>query len=147
MQRWDEESKLWLFPAYLYPIIPNGLEVVAIDGTKEIWNGKQDDDCRFGALAYGLILDERKMNEEKMIQIAMTWENYNKYHQQYGISENASSQEACKKLEEALKNILKVDTVYSGEFLQYEAFVFNVPFKEEMKGISLEGTGFDYVVL
>ena len=58
MQRWDEESKLWLFPAYLYPIIPNGLEVVAIDGTKEIWNGKQDDDCRFGALAYGLILEK-----------------------------------------------------------------------------------------
>ena len=54
MQRWDEESKLWLFPAYLYSIIPNGLEVVAIDGTKEIWNGKQDDDCRFGALAYGI---------------------------------------------------------------------------------------------
>ena len=60
MQRWDEESKLWLFPAYLYSIIPNGLEVVAIDGTKEIWNGKQDDDCRFGALAYGLILEEMK---------------------------------------------------------------------------------------
>lgn len=57
MQRWDEESKLWLFPAYLYSIIPNGLEVVAIDGTKEIWNSKQDDDCRFGALAYGLILE------------------------------------------------------------------------------------------
>ena len=58
MQRWDEESKLWLFPAYLYSIIPNGLEVSAIDGTKEIWNGKQDDDCRFGALAYGLILEK-----------------------------------------------------------------------------------------
>lgn len=58
MQRWDEESKLWLFPAYLYSIIPNGLEVVAIDGTKEIWNGKQDDDCRFGALAYGLVLEK-----------------------------------------------------------------------------------------
>ena len=58
MQRWDEESKLWLFPAYLYSIIPDGLEVVAIDGTKEIWNGKQDDDCRFGALAYGLVLEK-----------------------------------------------------------------------------------------
>lgn len=58
MQVWDEESKLWLFPAYLYPIIPNGLEVTAIDGTKETWNGKQDDDCRFGALAFGLVLEK-----------------------------------------------------------------------------------------
>lgn len=58
MQRWDEEGKLWLFPAYIYSIIPNGLQVVAIDGTKEIWNGKQDDDCRFGALAYGLVLEK-----------------------------------------------------------------------------------------
>lgn len=58
MQRWDEESNLWLFPACLYSIIPNGLEVVAIDGTKEIWNGKQDNDFRFGALAYGLVLEK-----------------------------------------------------------------------------------------
>ena len=60
MQRWDEESKLWLFPVYLYSIIPNGLEVVAIDGTKEIWNGKQDNDWRFGALAYGLELEMKE---------------------------------------------------------------------------------------
>ena len=39
-------------------IIPNGLEVVAIDGTKEIWNGKQDSDYRFGCLAYGLVLEK-----------------------------------------------------------------------------------------
>ena len=58
MQRWDEESKLWLFPVCLYSIIPNGLEVVAIDGTKEIWNGKQDSDYRFGCLAYGLVLEK-----------------------------------------------------------------------------------------
>ena len=33
---WDKESNLHLIPLYLYPFLPNGLELTCIDGTKKI---------------------------------------------------------------------------------------------------------------
>lgn len=55
-QRWSEECpNLWLFPLYLVPIIPEGLEVTYIDGTKGKYEkDKADNDIRFGCVAYGI---------------------------------------------------------------------------------------------
>lgn len=50
----DSNPKFRLIPVYLYSIIPNGLKVQSIMGGTEIWNGKQDNDNRFGYLAYGI---------------------------------------------------------------------------------------------
>lgn len=55
-QRWDEEHpNLWLFPLYLVPIIPEGLEVTSISGNKYKYEkDKADNDIRFGCVAYGI---------------------------------------------------------------------------------------------
>ena len=55
-QRWDEEQPdLWLFPLYLVPIIPEGLEVTFISGEKAKYEkDKMDNDIRFGCVAYGI---------------------------------------------------------------------------------------------
>lgn len=55
-QKWsDEQPDLWLFPLYLAPIIPEGLEIEYIDGTKGIYEkDKMDNDIRFGCVAYGI---------------------------------------------------------------------------------------------
>ena len=55
-QRWDEEQPdLWLFPLYLVPIIPEGLEVTFISGDKAKYErDKMDNDIRFGCVAYGI---------------------------------------------------------------------------------------------
>lgn len=51
----DEQPNLWLFPLYLVPIIPEGLEIEYIDGTKGIYEkDKMDNDTRFGCVAYGI---------------------------------------------------------------------------------------------
>lgn len=50
----DSNPKFRLIPVYLYSIIPNGLKVQSFMGRTEIWNGKQDNDNRFGYLAYGI---------------------------------------------------------------------------------------------
>ena len=53
--RWDEDMpNLWLIPGYLYPIVPLGLKVKSIGGTELEWTGKEDNDVRFGCLAYGI---------------------------------------------------------------------------------------------
>ena len=55
----DEQPDLWLFPLYLVPIIPEGLEIEYIDGTKGIYEkDKMDDDTRFGCVAYGINIKE-----------------------------------------------------------------------------------------
>lgn len=58
--RWDEElPNLWLFPLYLTPIIPEGLEVMYIDGGKTQYKkDEMDDDIRFGCVAYGIEIKE-----------------------------------------------------------------------------------------
>ena len=46
---------LWLFPKELYSSIPDGLEIVDINGSVEKFErNKSDNDSRFGALAYGI---------------------------------------------------------------------------------------------
>lgn len=50
----DDMPDLWLIPGYLYPIVPLGLKVKSIGGTELEWTGKEDNDVRFGCLAYGI---------------------------------------------------------------------------------------------
>lgn len=53
--KWDEESNLYLFPLWLVPIIPEGLEVTGISGCKYKYEkDKMDNDIRFGCVAYGI---------------------------------------------------------------------------------------------
>lgn len=57
--KWDENGNLWLIPIWLYPLIPNGLELKGIMGGKVIFDGNNiDTDTRFGCLAYGIELKE-----------------------------------------------------------------------------------------
>ena len=55
-QRWDDElPDLWLFPLYLVPIIPEGLEVIDIGGNKYPYEKETaDNDIRFGCVPYGI---------------------------------------------------------------------------------------------
>lgn len=65
-QRWSEEQpNLWLFPLYLVPIIPEGLEVTFITGEKAKYEkDKADNDIRFGCVAYGIeISDTEEENQ------------------------------------------------------------------------------------
>ena len=54
--RWSEElPNLWLFPLYLIPIIPEGLEIIYIDGEKGTFKkDEMDNDIRFGCVPYGI---------------------------------------------------------------------------------------------
>lgn len=57
-QVWDDTEKgiHWLFPGEWYPYIPDGLDVLCINGdVKKFQRGVADDDIRFGALAYGFM--------------------------------------------------------------------------------------------
>lgn len=55
LRPWDE-SGLLLFPYEWYSLIPNGFEVVDINGNVEIFErGKTNNDCRYGVLAYGIV--------------------------------------------------------------------------------------------
>ena len=58
-QKWDEEQpNLWLFPLWLVPIIPEGLEVTDISGNKYKYEkDKADNDIRFGCVAYGIEIE------------------------------------------------------------------------------------------
>ena len=52
--QWDEE--IWLYPAEWYDYIPDGYEIVTINGkTKSFQKGITDDDMRFGCLSFGLL--------------------------------------------------------------------------------------------
>lgn len=64
-KKFDEDMPdLWLFPLYLVPIIPEGLEVTSINGeTFKYEKDKMDNDIRFGCVAYGIeIKDEDKVS-------------------------------------------------------------------------------------
>jgi hypothetical protein len=57
-QIWDKEKgkTTWLFPYEWYNHIPDGTEIVDINGDVEIFKqGETDNDMRFGALAYGFV--------------------------------------------------------------------------------------------
>jgi hypothetical protein len=69
-QMWDEPDAegnvLWLYPATWYDHIPEGTEMVCIDGEKSAFKrGVTDDDMRYGALAYGFI---RNTSQDKTVQ-------------------------------------------------------------------------------
>lgn len=59
-KKWsDEQPDLWLFPLYLVPIIPEGLEVISISGRNYKYEkDKTDNDIRFGCVAYGIKIGE-----------------------------------------------------------------------------------------
>ncbi len=54
-QKWDD-SKLMLFPVAWFGLIPDGYEVVTINGvTKPFDRSTASDDRRYGALAFGIV--------------------------------------------------------------------------------------------
>ena len=60
---WDrnDSSTHWLFPFEWYAYIPDGLEVVSIDGQTEVFKrGETDDDYRFGMLSFGFLQTRSK---------------------------------------------------------------------------------------
>ena len=57
-KKWDNDSNLYLIPIWLFPVIPIGIELTAIDGEKVIYNGENiDDDTRFGCIACGIVIE------------------------------------------------------------------------------------------
>lgn len=54
--RWDEESSLYLIPIWLYPSIPEDLELYSIGGQKG-FKKDIDTDTRFGVLAWGIPIE------------------------------------------------------------------------------------------
>ena len=59
MAKWDEDSDLWLFPLWLVPALPDGLEVITISGQHmTIGEDTLDNDIRFGCVAYGIEITE-----------------------------------------------------------------------------------------
>jgi hypothetical protein len=52
----DVDDVLWLFPAEWYDHIPEGFDIVDINGFREKFvRGETDDDIRFGMLSYGIV--------------------------------------------------------------------------------------------
>lgn len=59
--KWDEESDLYLIPLYLLPIIPIGTELTCINGQTVVYDGTNvDNDIRFGCIAWGINIPDRK---------------------------------------------------------------------------------------
>ncbi len=52
--RWDEHGKLYLFPLWVVPLIPEGLMVTSIGGETFPFDDRADLDIRFGCVAFGL---------------------------------------------------------------------------------------------
>ena len=52
--RWDEHGKLYLFPLWVVPLIPEGLMVTSIGGETFPFDDRSDLDTRFGCVAFGL---------------------------------------------------------------------------------------------
>lgn len=57
LRQWSDYG-LWLFPYQWYDHIPEGMELLDINGATEIFKrGVTDDDMRFGVLAFGIVPD------------------------------------------------------------------------------------------
>lgn len=54
--KWDEElPNLYLFPLYLVPLIPEGLEVIDLDGTETEYDSNlADNDTLSGCVPFGI---------------------------------------------------------------------------------------------
>lgn len=60
-QRWsDEQPDLYLFPLWIVPLIPEGIEVYDIEATEPHVYQKDtaDNDIRFGCVSYGIMIKE-----------------------------------------------------------------------------------------
>ena len=59
--RWsDDMPNLWLIPIWLYPVIPDDLPLICINGEKTNTAEGIDTDIRFGCLAYGIEIKEEE---------------------------------------------------------------------------------------
>ena len=57
-KKWEEESNLYLFPQWMYPMLPEGIQVVDIFGKEETFSkNTHDDESRLGCLAYGIHIE------------------------------------------------------------------------------------------
>lgn len=54
-RRFGAGGTLWLFPGEWFRHIPIGFETVSIMGARERHSLEQDDDIRYGCLAYGIV--------------------------------------------------------------------------------------------
>lgn len=56
-EKWNDESKLWLIPLYIKPLLPKGLKVTAIDGkVLEVGKDYLVNDVRGRTLPYGVVI-------------------------------------------------------------------------------------------
>jgi hypothetical protein len=55
-QKWSEENPVYLIPLWLFPFLPEEVELRCINGEKNtLKKADMDNDNRFGCLAYGVI--------------------------------------------------------------------------------------------
>lgn len=67
MRNWDD--KIWLFPGSWYDLVPDGFVVACIDESFYVWSKDIcDNDTRAGALAYGIIPEFTKHEDEDLIK-------------------------------------------------------------------------------
>ena len=63
-REWDDG--IYLFPLWLVPIIPDGLEVTSISGVAYEYHASEtDNDIRFGCVAYGIKIKDGEQNSGK----------------------------------------------------------------------------------
>lgn len=62
----EEDPTLYLIPIWLFPILPVGTKLTAINGEEIVYDGKNvDNDVRFSCLVYGIRVKLDKKGEEK----------------------------------------------------------------------------------
>ena len=78
--QWDSYSNLFLIPLWLYPVIPDDLELTSIDGSKTTKKSGIDTDVRFGCLAYGIVFADYKkeMAKKAKLEYQRKWRAENK---------------------------------------------------------------------
>ena len=63
--RWSKENPMRLIPLWLYPFLPDEIEIECIDGEKtRLKKSEMDTDHRYGMLAYG-ILPKAEVSHER----------------------------------------------------------------------------------
>lgn len=62
----DDKTDLWVFPVWMYEMVPDGYKVTDIFGDEEEFkHGKTDDDQRMGCLSFGFALPRERYEELK----------------------------------------------------------------------------------
>ncbi len=57
-KKWEEESNLYLFPQWIYVLLPEGIQVTDIFGKEETFSkNTHDDEPRYGCLSYGICIE------------------------------------------------------------------------------------------